>query len=522
VSGSPVSYIPRVPGRRTRLWAWSALGLAGSLLVAVAAPRALADGVVGWWYHPSFPGSRIAGVHLVWVGMAAMSAAWLAVWRDPPGRRGAIAIAAVWLLPLALAPPLFSRDVYSYIAQATILHLGQNPYHQAPAVLAGLHREHVLAAVSPFWRHTTAPYGPLFLELVSLVVGITGQHLIGGVLLVRALDLIGLALVAIYVPRIARSLGTDRGAAVWLAIACPLMTLSLIAAGHNDALMVGLLAAGVSLALRGNPLAGVAVCALAATIKVPALVGAVFITVAWARSERDRAARIRFVAACAAIVVVVLGVVTIASGVGVGWLSTSLFSTPAKVRLAITPATAVGYTVAKLLGLVSIHVGSHGLESAFGAVAAVLSVAVGLWLLYRVRVSSLVASLGVCLLIAAAGGPAAWPWYFSWGLVLIAACALPQRSFAVALTLVVSAFLVKPSGILALPLGSAPAVLAVYLLIAAWAWHRYGRGGHGFGGPRRVGSDAPAADAAAPDERARGATADSGLAQPPPASLVRP
>jgi hypothetical protein len=329
------------------------------------------------------------------------------------------------------------------------------------------------------------------------------------VLLVRLLDLIGLALVAIYVPRIARSLGTDRGVAVWLAIACPLVTLSLIAAGHNDVLMIGLLAAGVSMALRGNPLAGVAVCALAATIKVPALVGAVFITVAWARAEPDRSAQIRFVAACVAIVVVVLGVVTLASGVGLGWLSTALFSTPAKVRLAITPATAVGYTVAKLLGLVSIHVNAHSLESAFGVVATVLAAAAGLWLLYGVRVSRLVAPLGACLLIAAAGGPAAWPWYFSWGLVLVAACALPQRSFAVALALVVSAFLVKPSGILILPLGSAPAVLALYVLIAAWAWHRYGRRGRDRTGGDRGSSErtptrlpSTAHGAASPGDRA--------------------
>jgi hypothetical protein len=458
-------------------WGWAALGFAGSLLIALAAPRALHDTVVGWWYTASWTGKSATA--LIYLGMAALAIAWLGLGRRLAPRRRLLAIAALWMVPLALAPPLFSRDVYSYIAQGTILHLGHNPYRQAPTVLTSLHRGHVLDAVSPFWRHTTAPYGPLFLELVSLVVGITGQHLIGGVLLVRALDLIGLALVAIYVPRIARSLGTDRGLAVWLAVACPLVTLSLIAAGHNDALMIGLLAAGVSLALRGNPLAGVAVCAVAATIKVPALVGAVFITVAWARAERDRSAQIRLVAACTAIVVVVLGAVTLASGVGVGWLSTSLFSTPAKVRLAVTPATGVGYTVAKLLGLVSIHVGSHGLESAFGVVATVLSAAVGVWLLYRVRVSRLVAPLGACLLIAAAGGPAAWPWYFTWGLVLIAACALPQRSLAVALALVVSAFLVKPSGILVLPLGSAPAVLAVYVLIAIWAWRRYGPGGLG-------------------------------------------
>jgi hypothetical protein len=437
------------------------------------------DAVVGWWYTPGTPGGHGASSALLYVGMAGLSLGWLGLGRRLPSRQVLLMIAAAWLIPLALAPPLFSRDVYSYLAQGTILHLGHSPYHQAPIVLGALGHGHLLDAVSPFWRHTTAPYGPLFLELVSLVVGITGQHLIGGVLLVRALDLIGLALVAIFVPRVARALGTNRGLAVWLAVACPLVTLSLIAAGHNDALMIGLLAAGVSLALRGNPLAGVAVCALAATIKVPALVGAVFITVAWARAEPDRSAQIRLVAACAAIMVVVLGVVTLASGVGVGWLSTSLFSTPAKVRLAITPATSVGYTVAKLLGLVSIHVGSRGLESAFGVVATVLSAAVGLWLLYRVRVSRLVAPLGACLLIAAAGGPAAWPWYFSWGLVLIAACALPQRSVAVALAVVVSAFLVKPSGILVLPLGSAPAVLAVYVLIAIWSWRRYGRGGLG-------------------------------------------
>ena len=115
------------------------------------------------------------------------------------------------------------------------------------------------------------------------------------------------------------------------------------------------------------------------------------------------------------------------------------------------------------------------------------------------------APLGACLLIAAAGGPAAWPWYFSWGLVLIAACALPQRSLAVALALVVSAFLVKPSGILVLPLGSAPAVLAVYVLIAVWAWHRYGRGGSAqAAGRRRVAAGA----AATPGDALRGTDAD--------------
>jgi alpha-1,6-mannosyltransferase len=468
----------------TRLWAWSGLGLAGSLLTALAAPRALSDPVVGWWYHPSFPHSRDLAVSMVWMGIVLLAVAWLGVALSARGiasspswltTRRATLIAVAWAIPLALAPPLFSRDVYSYLAQGTILHLGHDPYRQAPAILAGLGRGHTLAAVSPFWRHTTAPYGPLFLELVSLIVGITGQHLIAGVLLCRVLDLIGLALVAIQVPRLARALNADAGRGVWLALASPLVLLGLIAACHNDLLMVGLLLTGVGLALRGNPLLGVAVCALAATIKVPALVGAVFIAVCWARAETGVAARVRFGVLCAVIVVAVLGVITLASGVGVGWLSGAIFSTPAKVRLAITPSTAAGYTVASLLHDAGVSVAARSIESAFGLLTTAVVACVGLGLLVRTRIPSLVSLLGVTLLLAAAGGPAAWPWYLTWGLLLL--CAVPgaQRSRVLLVPLVIGGLLVKPGGDLVLPRPTAPAVLVVYLLLAIAAWAHWGR-----------------------------------------------
>ena len=452
----------------------SALGLAGSLLIALAAPSALADHVVGWWYHPSLPSATA----LVWIGMAALAVAWLGIALSTGAggslsRRRATLIGLVWVVPLALAPPLFSRDVYSYLAQGTILHLGHDPYNQPPVVLARLGRGHTLAAVSPFWRHTTAPYGPLFLELVSLIVGICGSHLIAGVLLCRVLDLIGLALLAVHVPRLTRALRADTGRAVWLAAASPLVLLALVAACHNDLLMAGLLVAGVGIALRGNPLLGVGVCALAATIKIPALVGAVFIAVCWARSETTRSAQLRFLAASAAIAIGVLAVVTLASGVGVGWLSAAVFSTPARVHIAITPATAVGATVALLLHDAGVSVSTHGLESALGVAATALSALVGLALLWRARIPSLPVLLGATLLLAAAGGPAAWPWYLIWGLALLSACPGPQRSPALLAVVVVGAFLVKPDGILILPGGAAPAVLVVYLLAAGAAWVRW-------------------------------------------------
>jgi hypothetical protein len=391
--------------------------------------------------------------------------------------------------------------MYSYLAQGTILHLGHSPYQNAPSLLATLGHQHVLDAVSPFWRGTTAPYGPLFLGLMSVVAGAAGSHLVAGVLLTRLIELVGLALLAVSVPRLARALGTEPRKALWLALISPLVMLQLVAAGHNDLLMVGLLATGVAYALRGRPLIGIAICALAGTIKVPALAGALFIAVAWGREERGRAEQLRFALAAAGVTVGVLGVVTLVTGVGFGWLSTSVFSTPAKVRLAITPATGIGYTVAALLSDVGIAVSAHRLEDTLGVVAAGVTALGGVVLVCRVRISKLVVLLGALLLIAAAGGPVAWPWYFAWGLILIAAVRGVPGSAALAVAVALSAFLVKPSGTLALPLGSAPAVVAVYLLIAAaaaWRSWRRRRDRHapGSGDGRRVPGSPPVRDGA--------------------------
>jgi hypothetical protein len=161
--------------------------------------------------------------------------------------------------------------------------------------------------------------------------------------------------------------------------------------------------------------------------------------------------------------------------VGLRWLSSSVFSTPARVHLAITPATALGETVSLILHGAEIGVSAHGLEGALGVVATVLAAAVGLWLLWRAEVPRVTALLGATLLLAAICGPAAWPWYLSWGIVLIAACPSPQRSLVLVGVLVIGAFLVKPDGILALPITTSPVVLGLYLLGAVAAWMRVRR-----------------------------------------------
>lgn len=477
--------------RTTTIWACAALGLAGSLLTALAAPAAIPD--KAWWYAPSAPGGREVAIVAVFVGMALVGAAWLALGRFAAGQDTGwlVAIAVLWLAPPALGPALSSGDVYSYLAQGTILHLGHNPYNTPPAALANFGQPHVLSAVSPFWRHTTSPYGPLFLGLTSVIVAITGSHLTAGILLVRAMELTGVALLAACVPKLARALGGDPGRATWLAVMSPLLVFQLVGAAHNDVLMIGLLVAGVTAALRGRPLLGIAICALGATVKLPALAGALFIAVAWARAEPDPGARAKFLLQSVLSALAVLAAVSIVTGLGFSWLTTGVFSTPAKVHLAITPSTAAGWTVAGVLRDAGVAIGHRTVASLFGVLTLAITAVVGAVLLWRVRIPKVASYLGILLLVAAAGGPAAWPWYFTWGLVLLAACPGYQRSVALATGAALAVFLIKPSGILILPVESSPAVLAAYALLglADWRWHR--------GATRRPAVAAPAAQGAA-------------------------
>ena len=419
------------------------------MLVAVAGPH-VAGGRVEWWFDPPLGGG---GVALLYTGIVALSVAWLALGRVEITTRQLRIVGATWCLPLLLTAPLFSQDAYSYLAQGTLVHLGIDPYRHAPAVLASAGQAHVLGAVDPFWRHTTAPYGPLFLWIVSGIVALAGSHLVLGVILIRVLDVVGLVLLAVFAPRLACSLGADPARATWWVLLCPLVLLELVAPAHNDLLMIGLVVAGVALAIERRLLIGIALCALAATIKLPAAAAIPFILVACGGRRTWFSG-----------VLVAVGValaVSVITGLGLGWISTTVFSTPDKVRLAITPATALGWSVAQL-----IPIGARGLESALGVAAFGLSLGLLAVLLWRSRRENMVRNLGIALIAVAVCGPAAWPWYLTWGLVLLAACPGIQRSWALALAVVASAVVVKADGVLAFPLRLAPVFVVLYLAVA--------------------------------------------------------
>lgn len=460
------------------VWVWASLGLLGSCVAAFEGTHLLGSGAVRWWFTASVPSSHQATKIVFWAGVALLCLAWLGLGRSLP--RASIKtlwlVAACWCIPFLLGPPLFSRDIYSYIAQGTLVHLGHSPYHDAPITLAQLGKQHVLNGVDPFWRKTTAPYGPLFLGIISLLVGATGSHLVLGAVVVRLLNAIGVALLVVFAPRLARSLGADPRRAVWLAAMSPLVLLQLVSPAHNDALMVGLMVAGVALAAERRWLLGIAVCAVGATIKVPAATAIVFIAVAWARTLPTPGDRVRALAKAAAVGIGIAAIVTLVTGLGLAWISAGLFNTPGRVRLSITPATALGYTIAHLLHGAGVSLNGKQFEATLSHVAFAITALLGLVLLYRTRFENMVRNLGLLFIAVAIGGPAAWPWYFSWGLALLATCPGIQFSRSITLAIVVSVFIVIPTGQLALTLGASPIMVILDLLVAASAcWYAWTR-----------------------------------------------
>ncbi len=434
-------------------------------MLTAAASKLLDHQPIHWFFTVPLPGGRRFAQVVFWAGVLALCGAWLGIGRrlsrSPALGVGALlGIGALWSLPLWVSPALFSHDMYSYLAQGTLLHHGVDPYQHAPTALAGLHQTRVLGTVSPFWRHTTAPYGPTFIGLAGLIAGVTGSHQVLGVLLMRAIEFVGLALLAVFVPRLARVTGADPARATWLAVISPLVLLELVGAGHNDALMAGLLVAGVVLAVQRRPLLAIAVCALAATVKLPAVAAIVLIAICWARAEPRRVGSV--LARSAVVTAVVLLAAGVISGVGLHWISGGMLSTPGRVRLAITPGTAIGHSLSSVLRSLGVLAKPKPLESAFGDLTLALTVALGIILCRRVRYERLPLYLGVLLVASVLGGPAAWPWYLTWGVALLAATALTQRSRVIPAVLVASVLVIWPDGTVLLPIGSSPYVLAVY------------------------------------------------------------
>ncbi|MEU7415349.1 polyprenol phosphomannose-dependent alpha 1,6 mannosyltransferase MptB [Streptomyces antibioticus] len=382
----------------------------------------------------------VLGLVGVYFGLVLLTTAWVLLGRlvrgaGPPTPRALVLVLAVWAAPLLIAPPLFSRDVYSYLAQGAMVDAHIDVYAHGPARLGGP----LADEVAPLWRHTGAPYGPVFLGVAAALSGLTHGELPAGLLGMRLVALCGVALMAAALPRLARHSGADPAAALWLGALNPLVLLHLVAGAHNDAVMLGLLGVGLVAALGRHPVPATVLVTLAALVKVPAALGLVAVVVLQLRAgRRPLPAVLTTGAVCAATTV---GATAVA-GTGYGW--TAALDTP------VSPQNwALTSLLGRATGALLEHAGSDLAPlavpawHAFGL--AVVGVAlVAIWWRLRPRP---VYALGLSLAVVAAFGPAIRPWYALWGLFLIAAAApstaVRPRTAAVAAVL---ALAVLPDG----------------------------------------------------------------------------
>jgi alpha-1,6-mannosyltransferase len=433
--------------RGRNFWAWAALGFLASVGLALTGSvegSIPAPGHASWWFAIARRGSTGAGL-LFYLSVALLLVAWLGLGHRArsgfltPGR--ARAVLAMWALPLVLGPPLFSRDLYSYVSQGLIAHAGLNPYAVGPSVLGP---GPLLGSVAAAWRHTPAPYGPLFVTASRWLAALFGTSLTSEILAQRALEMAAVALMTWSLPRLARNLGADPGRALWLGVLSPLALFSFVASGHNDALMLGLLVTGLALITEQRLVGGLVLCSLAATVKLPAVLALVFIAVAQLRDPNGRR-RLTLAAMVGCIPVAVIAAVTWACGLGWRWLSPDALRVPAQSRDLPTPSVAIGTFVFHFLHLVRVHVGLVSAISASQGCCLLLALAATIGLATRVRTSNVVTLLGLALILIVMGGPSVWPWYLMWGVLLLAPTTA-QRSKALVVTAGAGMLIVGPAG----------------------------------------------------------------------------
>lgn len=383
---------------------------------------------------------------------------------------------AMWIVPLLFAPPLLSKDVYSYLAQSAIAYRGMDPYTYSP--LRGLGVDHALTLSVPnLWKDTPAPYGPLFLWIGEQITMLTGENITAGIVLHRVVALAGVAMIVWALPRLARRCGVSAVAALWLGALNPLVILHLVGGIHNEALMIGMMLVGMEWSFRAiygvAPLrdgwrpsragwllvAGIAIIAASAMIKVASMLALGFVGVAlarrwgatlpalrnapwrswWSRSKTTVRALAASAAFSGVVTATVIVLICLGTGLGFGWTST--LSTGGIVRSWMSMPT-----------LLSVVAGRIGLWLGLGEqTQAILDVArpigqliaaafVVRWLLACVagRIHPL-GGLGIAMATFVVFFPFVQAWYLLWAIIPLAAWAT-TRWFRVG-TVVISAII---------------------------------------------------------------------------------
>ncbi|ACU53348.1 conserved hypothetical protein [Acidimicrobium ferrooxidans DSM 10331] len=403
-------------------------GLLGSILVFLGSlqPNSpFTSKVPGSWFlgvssvpHPGSVLVEVLAKAAVYLGLILSGVAWVRLVRL--ARAGSLprawwVIFALWVVPLMIAGPLFSRDVYSYAAQGQMVTQGISPYHGGPNLLG---TSPFLATVDPLWGNAPAPYGPLFLAVDAGLVTIAGHSPLISVVLLRLLALASVAVSGVAVSRIARRLGANEALALALTALNPVFLYTLASAGHNDAFMVALMLLGIDQFLAGRRFVGIVIVALGAAVKIPAIIAVGFLGYHWSSERTSIGERIRTTIVALVIAAALLWALGVVTGLGMGWLPA--LSTPGSVYSFEDPIVAVGYGVGWLAHAVGLGIGPSGVISVLRDLGDAVLLAVAAIVLLGSRRETLLRGLGIVLLATVALGPVIWPWYLTWAIVVLA------------------------------------------------------------------------------------------------------
>ena len=379
----------------------------------------------------------VAALALVFGGLILLTRVWLGFLRHLNRHNGfpvkrVVLVVTIWAVPLLLAPPLFSRDVYTYAAQGEMMSHHIDPYAYGPEVLGATPFNTMADTV---WSGTESPYGPTFLAADGLVDQVSGHQILADLVLLRLLEVGGIALIVAATPTLARSLKRDPAHAVLLGAGSPLVLLSLVAGSHNEALMIGLLMAGLAVAKRFGTVPGIILCALAAGVKSPAALGVLFLGWVWAGPGAPTRRRIGHTLGAGLIALATMEVMSLISGTGWGWLRTT--TTANASFTGVTPVNIVARAVSIASHVMQVPVSTMDVRPVFSVLGLLIAIYVGYRLLLRSPDEGVVRCLGLTLLVLALLGPIVWSWYVTWGVVVLAPVALGRLRTAL---IVISTF----------------------------------------------------------------------------------
>ena len=421
-------------------------GFLGSLFIAVGALG------VGWfplsadilqWNFINFVQTETIGLALtrsfVVVGAALILQAWLVVGIDALHgkilRIETIYLSLLaWVLPLLFAPPLFSRDVYSYFMQGKLQLAGTNPYESGVAAVPGWFQ----SGVDPLWGDSPTPYGPVFLLIEKAVAAIGQDSSLGGSYIFRLTSDFGVFLICLSIPYLAKSHGVNPVSAAWIGVMNPLVLMHFVAGSHNDALMVGLVCISMALGIRGHFVAGVIVATLALGIKPVAIVLFPFLALIAAGSGASLLRRMKYSVIAGAIAISTLFITSAVAHTGpFGWIGS--LSTPGTVISWLSPTTALGLLIGepiRLLGFGNVVDTSVSITRLLGSVLLAIVL-----VLLVIRPQGRSATRGVALSFVALVvlGPVVQPWYLLWSIPLLAVTGLSHKQIRI-MVLVIAAF----------------------------------------------------------------------------------